>query len=297
MPPYIYYALYGALAVSAYGLLTKIILRYQVCSAGFVAFATGVAAASASLIIIIAGRFPFPPLEALTPLLLTGLLAFGALYSVSRAMQDGDPSAVVPMMGLKIPFTAIFSYIMLGEIHTWHIYLAAVLSAIGVALFGIGPQQRAQGGYNRHPRVALLWAAGSAALFAMSDQYAKLAMEFIDSLEVAFFSYVVIGSACLVMLSLPRYRRYRLKPGYVITMVINGLLLLITVFFLFTSFEMADEVTTPNIVFATRGFITIIAGYVIGMFLKYPIERQSRKIYLYRAFGTSLLFTALILIF
>jgi drug/metabolite transporter (DMT)-like permease len=294
MAQYAIFAILSAVGISAYAILTKVILRYRLCSGAYVAFATGAASGILSLagLVIIGSHFPR---EASAPLIVATISGFGALYAAARAIQEGDPSTVVPVMGLKIPFVAVMSVFLLAEIHHWHIYLAAVLAFVGVILFGLGPQQKAQGGHGYSPLVGILWAAASAGLYALSDVYIKRSLAFLAPIPAAMWNYTFIGLLCVPALLQPHLRQYRVTRIDVGLLFLNGLFLLLAVMAFFVSISLAGQITTPNILFATRGFITLAAGYALNRLLKTPIERQPNSVYILRILGTAMLFAAILL--
>jgi drug/metabolite transporter (DMT)-like permease len=294
MPEYVIYGLLAAVGISAYAILTKVILRYRLCSAAYVAFATGAAAAIPCLVgLTILGATP--PAGAILPLAIATVAGFFGLYGASVAMQEGDPSTVVPVMGLKIPAVAILSIWLLGEVHPWHIYLAVGLAFAGVALFSIGPQLKAQGGHDRHPMVGILWAAGSAGAYALSDIYIRQMMAYMTPLRAAMWNYTFIGMVCVPLLFQPGFRQYKVKGRDAALLFANGIILLLSVLAFFVAIHKAGQVTTPNIFFATRSFITLGAGYVLGKAMKVPMERQPNAVYALRVLGAGLLFAAVVI--
>ncbi len=292
MEQYAIFALVAAVCISAYAIITKIMLRYRLCSAAYVAFATGAASAIPAAIGLTLTS-PGLPREVALPLAIATVAGFGALYGAARAVQEGDPSTVVPVMGLKIPIVAVMSIYLLGETHPWQIYLAAGMACAGVILFGIGPQQKAQGGHGYHPVVGILWAVASATLYAMADIYVRRCIVFITPVTAAMWNYTFIGLLCLVALWQPTFRQYRVTLTDLALLMLNGVFLLAAVMAFFTSIGLAGGVTSPNIVFATRGFITLAAGFVLGKLFKTPIERQPGIIYILRVVGALTLFAAI----
>lgn len=294
MANYVLLALTAAVCITAYAIITKIMLRYRLCSAAYVGFATGAAAAIPSAVGVTL-LSPGLPRDMIAPLLVATLAGFGALYAAARATQEGDPSTVVPVMGLKIPIVAVLSIYLLGETHPWQIYLAAGLACLGVILFGIGPQQKAQGGHGYHPVVGILWAVASAASYAVADIYVRKCILFLSPWLVAMWNYSLIGVLCLMALTQPTFRQYKVKPADLILLMLNGMFLLAAVMAFFASIRAADGVTAPNIVFAMRGFLTLIAGFVLGKLSKVPIERQPAAVYVLRVVGAITLFAAILI--
>jgi drug/metabolite transporter (DMT)-like permease len=291
MPEYAIYALLAAIGISAYALLTKVILRYRICSAAYVAFATGAAAAIPCVIGLTFFGASLPA-AAIVPLCIATVSGFLGLYSASLAMQEADPSTVVPVMGMKIPAVAVLSVWLLGEVHPWPIYLAAGLAFAGVSLFGLGPQLKAQGGHGLHPLVGVFWAAGSAAAYALSDIYIRQLLVHMNPLRAAMWNYTCIGLMCLPLLFQPGFRQYTVKIQDAGLLLLNALILLASVLAFFVSIHKAGQVTGPNIIFALRGFVTLAAGYTLNKMLKVSLEHQPGVVYVLRVAGTLLLFAA-----
>jgi drug/metabolite transporter (DMT)-like permease len=294
MSEYAIYAMLAAVGITGYAILTKVILRYRICSAGYVAFATGAAAALPCVIAITLTRIPFPQ-EALLPLIIATISGLGGLYGGVVAMQEGDASTVVPVMGVKIPAAALLSMWLIGEMHPWFIYVAAALATAGVMLFGAGPQLKAQGGHDRRPWVGIAWAAASATLYAVSDVYIKLALAHATPLHAAIWNYTFIGLVCVPLMMQHGFRQYKVRGLDVLLLLANGMLLLCSVVAFFIAIQKAGHVTTPNIFFATRSFIALGAGYVLNKALKTPIERQPGIVYVFRVIGAGLLFAAIVI--
>lgn len=294
IPQYVIYAVLAATGISGYAILTKVILRYRLCSAAYVAFATGAAAALpclAGLAFVGQGL----PREAVLPIIIATLSGFGGLYGAAIAMQEGDASTVVPVMGLKIPAVTILSIWLLGEQHPWYIYLAAGLATAGVALFGMGPQHKAQGSHGYHPVVGILWAAASAGLYALSDIYIRQILVYMSPLRAVMWNYTLIGLVCAALLFQPGFRQYKIRSMDAALLLANGVLLLLSVLAFFAAIHSAGQVTTPNIFFATRSFITLAAGYVLNKVLRVSIERQPNSVYVLRILGAALLFAAIVI--
>jgi drug/metabolite transporter (DMT)-like permease len=111
---------------------------------------------------------------------------------LALAMQEGDISTVVPLLGLKIPFTAILAFFFLGEVYPTIVYAAVAVAAIAAALFGIGRQAKAQGGHGTHTVVGVLLAASSALMYSIGDIFVKKSLGYIEPLQSIL--WVMAGS-------------------------------------------------------------------------------------------------------
>ena len=294
MPGFVVFAILSAIALGGYSVLTKILLRYRVCDAGLVTWGLGIATGIVSLVVLFFGRYPFPT-EAPIATVMLAAIALVAHWFLSRALQEGDASTVVPLLSLKIPFVAVLSIFMLGERHTLRVYIAAGAAALGVAMFGIGRQERAQGGYGRHPILAIALACLSALSYALLDQLAKQTLAYTSPYRLVLWVNIIVACVCLIMLFRPHYRKYRLARFDLVMFLSGGGLMFGGLMFFFRALDLSDGVTIPNIVLSTRGFFALLIGFTLGQALKIPMERQSNRIYLLRAAGSVFLLAGLLI--
>ncbi|MDK1032611.1 MAG: EamA family transporter [Planctomycetia bacterium] len=296
MADYFLLALAGAICLSVYALMSKAIIRYRICDAGLVTWGMGLGAAIASgaALLFVSAPFPSPALVPLMGMVATALVGH---WLLNRGLQEGDASMVVPLVSLKIPITAALAFVVLHEAHSVWIYGAVALSAAGVALFGMGKQEAAQGGHGRRPSFAITLACLASLAYAVSDQFVKLGLDAgNNAVAIILWNNILTGVVCAALLMRPAYRRYKVKALDVLLFLIGGTVFAAAVWFLFTSFERADGVTIPNIVLGCRGFLVLGIGYGLNKVLRVPIERQRGVIYLLRAAGTVLLFLAILIV-
>jgi drug/metabolite transporter (DMT)-like permease len=294
MPNYAWVALAGALALSLASLVGKLVLRYRICDAGLVTWGQGLAAAVLAGGLCAAFRIPFPVVYAL-PIACLAVAIMLASWFLNLALQEGDASTVVPLMGLKIPLTSLLAYVWLAEEAHWTTWLAVLFSGLAVSLFGAGRQQPAQGGHGYHPVAAIVLVVVSCLLYAVSDIIAKKTMQGVSPLALLLWSNVLWAPVAGGALIHPYYRRYRVTLLDIGLFVLRGTLVLGAVFALYKAFQMAGGVIIPNVIYGTRGFFAMAAGFLLGRTLRLPFERQTGIIYSLRLMGALLLFGAVFL--
>ena len=294
MPPYVLVAIFAAAAIASNALISKTILRFRVCSAGLVGWLSALSSGIWALILAVIFRKPFP----LEDWPLMGCLAFFsvlAIFLLHRAFQEADVSTVVPVMGIKITVTSILAFLFLGEKHSPMVYLAVVLASLAVALFNLGKQQKSQGGHGHAPIVGLAYAVGASCSYAISDQFAKTAMDQSEPFTVVLWLWILTGIFCAFMALQKTYRQYQIKPRDILLFAANGGVTLAAIGALFFSFDMANGVTVPNIIFGTRGFFALAGGAILGRYLPQPLEKQSKKVYILRILATALIFGSVLI--
>lgn len=294
MPTFVFYAILAALALGGYSVVLKILLRYRVCSAELVTWGVGIGAGLVSAVILMVQQYPFP-IDIVWSLVLVAVVLLSASWFLSRALQDGDASTVVPLLSLKIPIVTVMSIFTLGERHGLKVYIAALAAALGVAMFGMGKQQKAQGGHNKHPLLAIVLACLSAFSYALLDQVVKRTLVHIEPVPLTLWANVIVACMCLLMLLNPHYHKYRLERADILLFAGSGILLAGGMLAFVGSLSLSDGVTVPNIVLSTRGFFTLMIGIVLARTTRIPMEKQSTGIYLLRAAGSVLLLVGLII--
>lgn len=294
MPLYIPVAFLAAAAIASNAVMTKVLIRYRLCSSTLV----GLLSATGSGVCAIAGalvfRLPFP-VAAWQPLLALAMVTILAMLFLVHALQEGDVSTVVPVMGIKIPLASLLAALFLGERHPAIVYVAVLVAAAAVALFGLGNQKRSQGGHDRHPALGMGLAIAAATCYAIADLFAKVAVDLSDPLTTILWVWILVGAFCFALSFRKTYRQYRISVGDRLLFVFNGALVVVAIGSLYWSFSLADGVTVPNIIFATRGFFALLASIALSRLLSVPFEKQSGGIYGLRTLGTLLMFLSILL--
>jgi hypothetical protein len=92
------------------------------------------------------------------------------------------------------------------------------------------------------------------------------------------------------------FKKYIIKPIDIVGFVLCAAMVTIGIAFYFASIQTSGKITTPNIILASRGFIVLLAGFILNKMLRIPIERQSNKIYVLRLIATCMLFVSIAII-
>jgi len=295
MPSHVWLALACACGFACNALLGKILLRYRLCDAGLITWGTWTSAGVFGAIVWVFARPAFPA-GAAVPLFALAVCLIVSSWLQNLALQEGDASLVVPVTGIKSPMAALLAWPILGERYGSPVYLAVVLSAMATVAFGLGRQERAQGGRGHHPALALALIASASLGFAFSDQFAKLSLAATVPLGLAVWAPMVTGGLSLPFLFHPHYRQYRIGPLDVLLLCLAGGVLVGSVLALYFAFERAGGVTVPNVILGARGFFVIVVGAALGRLLPIPLERQRWPIYALRALGTALFLGAIVLV-
>ena len=179
-----------------------------------------------------------------------------------------------------------------ASLRTW---LAVAGSALAVSLFGVGNPEPAQGGHGCRPVAAILLVVLSCLFYGISDVIAMRALDGVDAVSLLLWSNVLWAPVAAVMLAQPRYRKYRVTALDAGLLTLRGMFVLGAVLGLYSAFRMAGGVILPNVIYGTRGFFALAAGYLLSRMLRLPLERQSGAVYALRLAGTLLLAAAVFL--
>lgn len=292
---YIYISLTGSFALAAASVLGKVMLRYRICDAGLITWLESAIMGFAALGISLVMGYPFPWHSWIMIFVLSHFIILAGWF-LNIALQEGDASQVVPLLGLKIPFAGLLAVLLLGETASLSTWFALGGAGGAVALFGAGRQNPAQGGHGCRPAVPMLFAALASLFFAFADIAARLSLAGLNSLKLVLAMSVLALPTSLIMLARRRYKVYRITLLDAGLIFLRGVLVFVAVLFLYASFSRAGGVIGPNIVYGTRGAFALIIGYLLNKMLRVSIERQGWGIYILRLIGTGLLFLALLLV-
>jgi drug/metabolite transporter (DMT)-like permease len=288
-------SLASAASFAVNSLVGKTLLRYRICNAGLVTWGTALATGLVSLVALVVTRQPFP--TAVWPMLiLLSVVLLGAGWLITKAFQEGDASTVAPLMGVKVPITAILAFFVLGEVHAAPVYLAVFSAGAAIALFGLGKQEKAQGGHGLRPSIPIAFACLAATLYAAADQIAKLCMVHTSSWTLVLWSSLTIGLLALPLFMHTHYRQYRVRWPDALLFLLRGVLLILSVGLLYIAYELVDGVTIPNVILSVRGLFVLVVGFLLSRVQKRPMERQSNAVYVARVVGTAFLVVSVLIV-
>lgn len=288
MPGYFWISIGGSMGLALASLLGKALMRYRICDAGLITWGQGLATAVVAGILCLLLEAPFPRSQWLQVLCVAACIMI-AVWMLNHALQEGDASTVVPLMGLKIPLTAFMAYIFLRETPTAGTWSAVACSGLAVGLFGAGRQNPSEGGHGHRPVIAIVFVVLSCLFYGISDVIAGHAIKSVSPRAILLWSNVLWAPVAVVMLARPYYRQYRVAPLDACLFAVRAILVLGSVFGLYTAFRMAGGVIVPNVIYGTRGIFALAAGYMLNRTLRVPMERQSPAVYGLRLAGMILL--------
>lgn len=215
----------------------------------------------------------------------TCLVAYTFLY---MALSRGDASSVMPIMGSKVIFAGLLAIPMLGESHSGHVYLAAVLVAISIAILSYSPSS-SQG--TDFPLKPIILMVACSIAFAFTDIFIRRSLVFIDPYNFMIYYNLLLGAGSLILVPYLKNKRVAIVPkGQVLWLGLASAFFLVLATLLFViSLEIAEGVLIPNILQSTRGVFIVLISAMLARSERAALETHSMKVYLLRFLASSLI--------
>ena len=256
---------------------------YPAQVAFFCLFATGIG----SMVIIPFVDFQNPAGHWADILLVGAPFALGH-YCFVQANRYGDASFVVPMMGLKVFFVALFAAIWLDEVYSPWVYIGASGSVVGVFLLN--------GGKRRASPAALLLVLTNCALYAATDIFiVRLFRAGFSAYEVMVYLFIGGALFMLPLAAIVLRGKWRVNRPFMGGLTLFGVGQAGGGILLMMSFGMAQKATMVNIVQSSRGLFAVAAVYMISRFGIKGLEVLNRRQYLTRGMGSALIAGSIVL--
>lgn len=244
------------------------------------------AAITPLLWVFIPARFPSP--EAWPPLLISAATCVAAYLFLYSALHCGDVSSVMPIMGSKVIFAGLLAIPMLGEKHTWQVYVAALLVAASIGILSYSPSQ---GNRRRFPLRPVALMTGCAVVFGFTDIYIKRTLVHLDSYNFMIYYNFIVGVLALGVIPYLRKKGMPLRlRGTDLRLGLFSAAALVTATLLFTvMLKMSSGVVIPNILQATRGIFIVLITAALTYRGSAVLETQTRRVYLLRLLASLLI--------
>lgn len=221
---------------------------------------------------------------------LGGLAFFTGQIFTFLALNKGDVSVATPVMGIKVVLVALFSTILVAEPVSPQLWGGAFLTTVGILLL--------HGGSAAERRLVwptLLLAASSASAFALTD---VLVQRWAPLWGIGHFLPLMFG--CLTVLSFvfvpffkgPLWPLPRGGAGWVLG---GCVLLALQALILAVTFGVFGDATAVNIVFSSRGLMSVVLVWLVGHWFTSSEQHLGRKVLARRLAGASLLIAAIAL--
>lgn len=235
------------------------------------------------------------------PLLLMEPVACGILFFIGqlctfRALDSGDVSIAVPMLGLKVLLVALFSVFLIGKSLPASWWIASVFASAGVALISYSP-----GGSHRRLAATIGWSFAAAAVFALTD---VLVQYWVPGIGYTRFAPVMFGTmGAATVMHLPAlfkggFCQDARCPAPALSWLTAGALLLgIQSLGMYSAIGLYGSAAMTNILYGSRSLWSVLLVWVPGSLVGSLPERGSRGAVMGRRLaGALMLFAAMALV-
>ena len=230
------------------------------------------------------------PTDLWHPALVAGLICCAG-FTMFTAIRLGDVSLVTPLMGTKVMFVAL-ALVATGEAMTTGLWVASVLTPLGILLIGFKDLRKAQSG-SRAVGFAIL----SSLLFGVSDVILQHWAPLYGGFAFLGAMAVMIALVSFTMLAATRWREMKLAPGALRPAVVGSTVLASQGMMMGYALGFFNDAGRVNIVYGSRGLWSILLVWLIGRWFGNDERHQSQDALGWRLAGTALLTVAIVLAF
>jgi drug/metabolite transporter (DMT)-like permease len=208
------------------------------------------------------------------------------------AIERGDVSVATPVLGVKVVLVAILVSLVLREPVSWALWLAAILSSVGIVFLnrsGVG---------HPHHHAGLTIALGmlAAACYALFDVLVQKwspawgAGRFLPMLMwfVALYSFALVPFFHAPLRAVPRAAWRPLLGG--------GFFIAAQGIFLISAVSLYGKATEINVVYSSRGLWSVLAVWWLGHWFGNTERERGASVLRWRLLGASLLMAAIVLV-
>ena len=217
---------------------------------------------------------------------------FAGLLAQVLALDRGDVSVTVPVLGLKVVLVALLTPLLTSDSVDARTWLAALVCVAGIAVFNRTPD----GHRPRNVGITLVSAGGAAASFALFDVLvqrwgpawgAGRLLPIVYAIN-AVFSLALLATLPAPLSALPARAWKWLVPGTV-------LLGLQAILFVGT-LAVYGQATTANVVYASRGLMSVALVWLVGHHFANDERSLGPRVLAWRLFGAGLMLVAIVLV-
>lgn len=208
------------------------------------------------------------------------------------ALDRGDVSVAIPVMGIKILIVAVLVTLFAGVALRWQLWTAAVCATVGIGLLN------GSGGRAAHHHVArtIVMAALAAAAYACFD---VLVQRWSPRWGLGRFLPITMGlSALLSFVFVTQFRApLRALPTAAWPWLLGGTLALAIQSVLFVStIAQWGQAAPANVVYSSRGMWSVLLVGIVGHWVSSREQHLGRRILLWRLAGALCMTSAIALV-
>ena len=206
------------------------------------------------------------------------------------AIQRGDVSLVTPLLGTKVVFVAIGSVLFTAQQLSIPLWIAALLTALGIFLIGFRDVRGA-----RHAAFTAGITLTSAAFFGLCDVMLSSWAGRFGPFTFLSFSSLIVG-ALTMMVWFFQGRKQILPPrGPRMWTIASAVVVAIQAIMIGLALGFFNDATGINVMYASRGLWAVVLVYWFGSMLGNDERATSGRVFGWRFLGTILLTVSVII--
>ncbi len=221
---------------------------------------------------------------------ITGIFFFLGQVFTFTAIRLGDVSLQTPVMGTKAVFVVLIAILAGTEVITAEIGMAAVVSALAVALLGFSG---VKGG---RTALTISMALLSSLFFAVSDTLVGVyGREFGTEsfLFLAMMTNALLSMGLIFFFRAPLTRSTR--PQFLWTLA-AGLFMAAQALLINWTLSEFGNVSSINILYSTRGLWSVVLAVPLALSLAIPTPQLTRRLLIQRLIGAALMSVSIVLV-
>jgi drug/metabolite transporter (DMT)-like permease len=223
---------------------------------------------------------------------LLGLCLFCGMALQFTALEHGDVSVTVPVLGLKVLIVALLTPLMLGESVRIGLWIAAFLSVLGITLLNWRTNEKSA----RSIWPALLAGGGASCCFGIFDIYVQKWSPLWGAghlLPLVFGMNALLSGLCWFGFPRPLNSLSRSAWSWLLT---GGLLLGMQSIFFVGCVAVYGGATSANIVYSARGLISVLLIWTIGHWFSNQEQSLGVRVLGCRLLGAVIMLAAIVLV-
>lgn len=221
------------------------------------------------------------------------LLFFAGQLLTLLALDKGDVSVATPVLGAKVVLVAVLTTLLLDQSVRWQLWIAAVMSCLGIGLLNRNDGDGRRGEVGRTICLALV----AAAAYALFD---VLVMKWSPAWGFGRFLPCMLWINGIYSLALVPYFRgplREIRPAARGPLLWGSLCIATQALVLVTTLAHFGDGTAVNVVYSSRGLWGVLAVWLFGRWFNNTEHQLGARTLRWRLAGAFLLFSAIGLIF
>ena len=225
--------------------------------------------------------------------LVAGVCFFGGQVFTFIAIRSGDVSIQAPLMGVKVIFVAIFSFILKPEEVPGLLWIGSILAASAIFLLG-GASLK---GFRDNSKT-VFWSLLACACFGGSDTLAGYRSAEFGPIPFIVVMVTVVAIFSIFMIPFFSEPLKSCPPKAIGFAALGGLAIGTQGLILNLSLAFLGQATAMNIIYSTRALWGVLIVWILGRMLgNYEASIHGHKIMFKRFTGALLLSISVVMVF